>query len=273
MLNFQPFPALENADDDGLLAMGGDLSVNTLVSAYAQGVFPWFNPGQPILWWSPDPRLVLYPEQVKVSRSLKKSLRNKFTVTCNQAFEQVISGCALRGQAHSDEPTWITDSMYEAYFSLHQQHYAHSIEVWHGESLVGGLYGVCLGKVFFGESMFSRMPDASKTALVYLCQHLINQQFKLIDCQVASDHLLSLGAVEIPRNEFVNSLVNIDINQASPDFADHFPLDVKSLRNLWFNRVRITNSNLASVLVRLRKGTDKITNKATRKVTDKGKIT
>lgn len=237
MLSFQPFPSLDNADDDGLLAMGGDLSVNTLVSAYAQGVFPWFNEGQPILWWSPDPRLVLYPTHVKVSRSLKKSMSNKFTVTCNQAFEQVIQGCALRGQSpehahNSKEATWITQAMHEAYIELHKQHYAHSVEVWQDQQLVGGLYGVCLDKVFFGESMFSRKADASKTALVYLCQHLANHNFELIDCQVASDHLFSLGAVEISRDDFVKSLNNIDINQEKSDFSANFPTSVKQLNKL-----------------------------------------
>jgi len=225
MIEFQPFPDLHHADHDGLLAMGGDLSVDTLVSAYAQGIFPWFNEGQPILWWSPNPRLVLYPDQIKISRSLRKNIKNKYQVTCNQAFDKVIHACALRGheEASSQESTWITQEMHQAYIKLHKAGYAHSIETWHQNELIGGLYGVCLGQVFFGESMFSRKPDASKTALAYLCEHLKNKHFRLIDCQVASDHLFSLGAVEISRNEFLAALVDININEPSPDFGDVFP--------------------------------------------------
>ncbi len=237
MITLQPFPALEHADEDGLLAMGGDLSVTTLVSAYSQGIFPWFNAGQPILWWSPDPRLVLYPQAVNVSRSLKKSIRNKFTVSCNQAFAQVIQGCALRGQTtqpdRDPEHTWITREMHRAYLDLHQSGYAHSVEVWHHGELVGGLYGVCLGKVFFGESMYSSQSDASKAALVFLCQHLINLDFKLIDCQVASPHLFSLGAIEIPRDKFVDALTDIDINVANAGFGDKFPQYYTDLNSLF----------------------------------------
>lgn len=227
MINFQPFPELSNADEDGLLAMGGDLSVSTLVSAYAQGIFPWFNEGQPILWWSPDPRLVLYPDQLKVSRSLKKSIRNKFTVSCNKAFTDVINGCALRGQANSkpieNEATWITEDMHRAYVELFAKGYAHSIEVWLDDRLVGGLYGVSLGNVFFGESMFSSERDASKVALTYLCQHMKNLNHQLIDCQVASEHLFSLGAIEISRNDFLETLVDINIESPNKDFANEFP--------------------------------------------------
>ncbi len=243
MIQFTAFPELHNADQDGLLAMGGDLSVNTLVSAYSQGIFPWFNEGQPILWWAPDPRLVLYPNQFKISRSLKRNIKNKYDVTCNRAFSEIISGCALRGgpeinateldaldnspNTHLDdepqETTWITKAMHQAYIELHNTGYAHSIETWQDGELVGGLYGVCLGKVFFGESMFSRKPDASKAALAYLCQHLANQEFKLIDCQVASEHLFSLGAIEIPRSEFIAALNDIDINQPNLGFSKNFP--------------------------------------------------
>ncbi|MBX2849409.1 MAG: leucyl/phenylalanyl-tRNA--protein transferase [Acidiferrobacterales bacterium] len=234
MIAFQPFPSLDNADEDGLLAMGGDLSLNTLVSAYAQGVFPWFNEGQPILWWSPDPRLVLYPDEVKISRSLKKNLKNKYQVTCDRVFKHVVKGCALRGSTPNSVPegTWITEQMYEAYVDLHNAGYAHSIETWNNDQLVGGLYGVCLGDVFFGESMFSLEVDASKVALVYLCQHLLNKNFQLIDCQVASDHLFTLGAREIPRKAFTDSLVNINIHQSTSNFADDFPTEVKGLHSL-----------------------------------------
>ncbi len=241
MLRFQPFPALSQADDQGLLAMGGDLSVNTLVSAYAQGVFPWFNEGQPILWWSPDPRLVLIPNEIRISRSLRKSIKNKFTISCNRAFEQVITGCALRGNAgqndtqghrQSGEATWITQDMHDAYIELHKLGYAHSVEVWSKGELVGGLYGVCLGRVFFGESMFSSQTDASKAALVYLCNHLHEKGFTLIDCQVASDHLLTLGAKEISRNEFVAALVDINIHEKNADFATAFPCEFDDLKSL-----------------------------------------
>lgn len=243
MINFQQFPSLDNTDDDGLLAMGGNLSIDTLVSAYAQGIFPWFNNDQPILWWSPDPRLVLYPNQIKLSRSLKKSIKRKFNVTCNQAFEDVMHGCALRGAEReadqnnvSDDgidqnttDTWITKDMHKAYSELHHAGYAHSIETWQNNKLVGGLYGVCLGNVFFGESMFSRESDASKTALVYLCQHLLNQDFRLIDCQVASEHLFSLGAKEIPRSEFIQELNGINVNETSQFVAHEFPNCVDDL--------------------------------------------
>jgi len=225
-IQYVHFPSLNNASDDGLLAMGGNLSLDTLISAYQQGIFPWFNKDQPILWWSPDPRLVLYPEQVNVSRSLKKRLRKKqYTVSCDEAFDDVIKGCSIRGldkPLDSQADTWITSSMLDAYSDLHQSNYAHSIEVWQGEHLAGGLYGIVLGKVFFGESMFSNQTDASKVALVALCKWLLKNQFSMIDCQIASDHLFSMGAVEIPRSDFVAHLDNIDINQNSANFSTGF---------------------------------------------------
>lgn len=226
MVNFVSFPDVSNTNEDGLLAMGGDLSLDTLVSAYAQGIFPWFNDDQPILWWSPDPRLVLYPNQVKVSRSMRKLIRQKrFSVTANRAFEKVIKGCALRG---SEKPfvasadTWITQSMHQAYMSLHKNGYAHSLEVWQGSQLVGGLYGVALGSVFFGESMFSTANDASKLALVTLCHWLKESDFSLIDCQVASEHLFSMGAEEIPRSKFLQHLAEINIEQSNHEFSTGF---------------------------------------------------
>ena len=214
MVNYVSFPNVNTSNSEGLLAAGGDLSVDTLLSAYTQGIFPWFNDDQPILWWSPDPRLVLPPQEVKISRSLKKIIRQKqFRITINTVFEEVIQGCALRGASSKDQATqdtWITDSMNQAYVELHRQNYAHSIEVWQGEDLVGGLYGLALGSVFFGESMFSRKSNASKVALVGLCQHLINHHIKIIDCQVASDHLFSMGAKEIPREQFLQHLTQIN---------------------------------------------------------------
>lgn len=234
MVNLVSFPAVSNANEDGLLAMGGDLSLDTLVSAYAQGIFPWFNDDQPILWWSPDPRLVIFPNEVKVSRSMRKLIRQRrYTLSADRAFKRVIEGCALRGDSKPFAPkpdTWITQSMHQAYLHLHKQGYAHSIEVWQDQKLVGGLYGVVLGRVFFGESMFSSATDASKLALIGLCEWLQQKQFELIDCQVASDHLLSMGAREISRQTFMGFLNDIDITQAQNDFS------------LGFEHLRIENA-------------------------------
>jgi len=217
MFNYVAFPDIENTNADGLLAAGGDLSVDTLISAYSQGIFPWFNDDQPILWWSPDPRLVLFPQDIKVSKSLCKTIRqNRFELRSNTAFEQILKGCALRGadsKSTAIEETWITQSMHDAYLTLHNQGYAHSIEVWQNQQLVGGLYGLALGPVFFGESMFSKVSNASKVALVGLCEHLINKGIDIVDCQVASDHLFTMGAVEIPRSLFMQFLESINLSQ------------------------------------------------------------
>jgi leucyl/phenylalanyl-tRNA--protein transferase len=199
-----PFPDVEHAlkDPNGLLAIGGDLSPARLLRAYRHGIFPWYSDDQPILWWSPDPRTVLYPEHLKVSRSLRRTLKKKiFAVTADSAFRRVIECCA--------EPrvdgggTWLTGEMIEAYCRLHTMGHAHSIETWYQGKLVGGLYGLSLGKVFFGESMFSRRSDASKVAFVHLVEHLQTWGYELIDCQVASAHLSSLGAEAIPRRDFI----------------------------------------------------------------------
>lgn len=203
--NLEPFPPVEQADDDGLLAIGGDLSSERLISAYSQGIFPWFEEGQPILWWSPNPRCVLYPDDFIERRSLRKSIRQKkFTLSFDQVFEQVIEACAAPRDGQPG--TWITDGMRNAYCRLYEQGIAHSVEVWQGEQLVGGLYGVALGNMFYGESMFSRVSDASKYALKSLCEYLHQQGFELIDCQVESQHLLSLGAENIPRSVFVETM-------------------------------------------------------------------
>jgi leucyl/phenylalanyl-tRNA--protein transferase len=203
----QPFPPLDRAltEPDGLLAAGGNLSPRRLLRAYRLGIFPWYSPGQPILWWSPDPRLVLFPETVKVSRSLRKTLRKGlFTVTADTAFASVIAACAApRGE---DPGTWITPEMNRAYIRLHQLGHAHSIETWHEDKLVGGLYGVAVGRVFYGESMFSIVSDASKVALAALAAQLWRWQFTLIDCQVHTEHLTRMGAVEIPRATFLQLL-------------------------------------------------------------------
>lgn len=203
----QPFPPLRNAlrDPNGLLAVGGCLSNERLINAYRHGVFPWFSGDEPILWWSPNPRLVLFPENLKISKRLAKTLRqNKFDVTVNQAFDLVISKCAeLRANT---EGTWISDDIQRAYSKLHRKGIAHSFEAWHDGELVGGLYGVALGKVFFGESMFHTVSDASKVAFTHCVQHLQTLGFQLIDCQVHSEHLVSLGAEEISRPDFSHLL-------------------------------------------------------------------
>jgi leucyl/phenylalanyl-tRNA--protein transferase len=197
------FPPVETALDDpnGLLAFGGDLRPGRLLAAYRQGIFPWYDDNQPILWWSPDPRAVLLPDQIHISRSLRKSLRRStLRVSMDRDFDGVIAGCAARSS------TWITREMREAYRQLHRLGHAHSVEVWSGDQLVGGLYGIAIGQVFFGESMFSRVSDASKIALVHLCRQLQQWQFRLIDCQVGNDHTRSLGASAIPRRKFIQLL-------------------------------------------------------------------
>lgn len=199
----EKFPPVDQAEQepDGLLAVGGDLSTTRLLNAYRSGIFPWYNDDQPILWWSPDPRTVLYPTQFKSSRSLRKDIRNsELRVTTDQAFEDVITSCAAPRQRQSE--TWITQEMHQAYIELFHQGDAHSVEVWEEDKLVGGLYGVAIGRVFFGESMFSRRNNASKIALLNLCEKLVKWGYELIDCQVYSEHLSSLGAQEIPRYEF-----------------------------------------------------------------------
>ena len=201
------FPEVSSAlrDPNGLLAIGGDLSPERLVNAYQHGIFPWFNAGQPILWWSPDPRCVLLPDKLKISRSLKKILqKNKFSVTFNQSFRQILEACAAPRKGI--EETWITREMMDAYLELHQSGYAHSVECWHEGELAGGLYGVAIDQIFFGESMFSRESNASKVALVHLVQQVKKQKFRLIDCQVHSHHLQNLGAEPMPRDMYINIL-------------------------------------------------------------------
>lgn len=199
----QPFPPLYKALDEpnGLLALGGCLSTERLLNAYRNGIFPWYNPGEPLLWWSPDPRLVLFPDCVNISRSLAKTLRKGlFTVTFDRAFDQVMACCAEPRQASSG--TWITDEMMQAYQDLHHQGLAHSVETWFEGELAGGLYGVAIGQVFFGESMFHKRTDASKVAFVTLARQLKQWNYRLVDCQVHTQHLLSLGAEEIARTDF-----------------------------------------------------------------------
>lgn len=199
------FPPCHHADPDGLLAVGGDLSPDRLLLAYRQGIFPWYGMDTPILWWSPDPRLVLFPDELKIPRSLLRVLRKKrFQVTVDRAFPAVIAGCS--SVERKEAGTWIVPEMIGAYVRLHELGYAHSVESWQDGRLVGGLYGIALGRAFFGESMFSRTPDASKVALVHLVGLLARRRFEVIDCQVTTSHLKRFGAREIPRREFLSRL-------------------------------------------------------------------
>jgi leucyl/phenylalanyl-tRNA--protein transferase len=199
------FPPLEKAqtEPNGLLAIGGDLSEKRLLHAYRHGIFPWYSIGEPILWWSPNPRMVMFPSEFHASKSLKKAIRKQnFFFSVDNAFLDVIKACA---EPRSDSTeTWITREMIIAYNNLHQAGHAHSIEIWSEKKLVGGLYGIAIGAVFYGESMFSRMDNASKAAYLVLCKLLSAYGFDIIDCQVYSEHLESLGAREIPRNEFAS---------------------------------------------------------------------
>ncbi|MDX2423410.1 MAG: leucyl/phenylalanyl-tRNA--protein transferase [Amphritea sp.] len=201
--NSTEFPPISQALDDpnGLLAAGGDLSAERLIAAYRQGIFPWFNPGEPILWWSPDPRCTLVPEQVHISRSLRKAIRHTtFEMTFDQAFSDVIKACAAP-RSYSED-TWISTPMQNAYTELHQRGVAHSVELWQDGQLTGGLYGIAIGRLFFGESMFSRSTNSSKIAFAYFAKQLQKWGYALIDCQVENNHLTSLGAQCIPRIEF-----------------------------------------------------------------------
>ena len=200
------FPPPDYADPDGLLAVGGDLSPERLLLAYSMGIFPWYGEETPILWWSPHPRLVLFPDELKVSRSLQRVIRKgTFQMTMDSAFPDVIAECA-QVRARNREGTWIVPEMSAAYCGLHELGYAHSVETWHQGELVGGLYGVALGHVFYGESMFTKRSDASKVALAHLVHLLRGWHFEMIDCQLTTRHLLSLGAREIPRREFLRLL-------------------------------------------------------------------
>jgi leucyl/phenylalanyl-tRNA--protein transferase len=201
------FPDVQLADENGMLAIGGDLSVKRLTLAYKSGIFPWFNQGEPIIWYSPNPRMVLFPSELKISKSMKQVLRKKeFKVTFNQNFEQVIFNCKHIFRAADQGQTWITDEMQKAYVNLHKKGIAKSVEVWQNNELVGGLYGIDLGTIFCGESMFSKVSNASKLAFIYLVRKLETENYKLIDCQVYNNHLASLGAREIPREEFLKYL-------------------------------------------------------------------
>ncbi|MCD4675566.1 MAG: leucyl/phenylalanyl-tRNA--protein transferase [Desulfobacula sp.] len=213
------FPPAWLARSDGLLCIGGDLSSKRLLLAYKNGIFPWFSKDEPFLWWSPDPRLVLFPKNVNISKSLNKKIKKNFlTITVDNAFEQTIRSCA-KPRKNEHEGTWLVDEMIDSYIKLHSMGYAHSIETWKKNKLVGGLYGVCLGGSFFGESMFSFESDASKIALVALANHLKKYSFDLIDCQVTTTHLLSMGACEISRNSFLD-IINESVKR-------------KDIKNIW----------------------------------------
>lgn len=211
------FPPVELASRDGLLAVGGDLSVERLIEAYKNGIFPWYNEGQPILWWSPDPRAVLFPAELRVSRSLRKTARSgKFRVTLDRCFADVMRACAGPRRQQPDGGTWITPAMLAAYCELAERGYAHSVETWEGDRLVGGLYGVALGSAFFGESMFSRVSDASKVALLYAVRQLERWGYTIIDCQLPSPHLQRLGSRSIPRARYLALLKNALVQSGHP---------------------------------------------------------
>lgn len=200
------FPDPNQAEKDGLVAVGGNLSPEFLLAAYTKGIFPWFNDGEPILWWSPDPRMVLFPPNFKQSASLKQSIRNRgYKVMTDKNFRQVITSCS-KTERKGQKGTWITDDMIEAYVRLHEIGYAHSFETYHDNRLIGGLYGISLGKAFFGESMFFLERDASKVALFYLNELMLKWDFHFIDVQQSTTHLRSLGAKDIPRNVFLEML-------------------------------------------------------------------
>ncbi|MCK8602832.1 leucyl/phenylalanyl-tRNA--protein transferase [Desulfoferrobacter suflitae] len=211
------FPPCHYAEPDGLLAIGGDLSPERLLLAYRLGIFPWYSEHTPILWWSPDPRLVLFPHELRISKSLQRVIKkNLFTVTVDRSFGQVIQRCAEIRRTQG-EGTWILPDMIDAYCRLHRLGFAHSIESWMEGELVGGLYGVAIGRVFFGESMFTQRTDASKVAFVHLVRMLQRSEYQLIDCQISTHHLKNFGAREIPRTEFLNRLAAAIKNPVSPD--------------------------------------------------------
>lgn len=207
------FPPPHLADDNGLLAVGGDLTAQRLLLAYKMGIFPWYSEEDPLLWWSPDPRLVIFPSKIKMSRSLKKTIRKeRFKITLNRAFDEVIRSCA-EVRIENGEETWIVDDMQKAYRMLHKMGFAHSVEAWMDGELAGGLYGVSIGRSFFGESMFSKVSDASKVAFAKFAGFLEKNSFDIIDCQVRTDHLISLGAEEISRKRFLD-IIEISVQKS-----------------------------------------------------------
>jgi leucyl/phenylalanyl-tRNA---protein transferase len=197
------FPPAKYSDEKGIVAIGGDLSPERLLNAYRQGIFPWYSEGEPILWWSPDPRFVLFPDDIRISKSMRQVInRETFEISYDRAFSDVIMGC--RKPRNSQDGTWITDEMIEGYTGLHERGYAHSVEAWHEGKLAGGLYGISLGRCFFGESMYADVSNASKAAFITLTKKLSGLGFTIIDCQVYTEHLKNLGAKSIPRKRFLN---------------------------------------------------------------------
>jgi leucyl/phenylalanyl-tRNA--protein transferase len=233
------FPPPRLASREGLLAIGGDLSAERLLLAYRTGIFPWFSDDEPILWWSPDPRLVLYPREFHLARSLEKTIRRgDFATTMDRAFEQVIRECG-RVRCEMGEGTWIVPEMVEAYCELHRSGFAHSVEAWQGERLAGGLYGVSLGNCFFGESMFARVSNASKVALAALVAYLRAEGFGLIDCQVTTGHLQRMGAREIPRRLYLEEL---DVHLQTPTRQGKWNLPAGVLTE-WLPRPRVSRKH------------------------------
>lgn len=223
-----PPPELALREPNGLLCAGGDLSPQRLLAAYRAGIFPWFSAGDPLLWWSPDPRMVLFPHEFRISRSLRRTLRSgRFEVRLDTAFADVIGACAETPRPGQDG-TWITQAMQDAYRRLFELGFAHSVETWLDDQLVGGLYGIAIGRMFYGESMFSRQSDASKVATAHLARHLAAKGFGMIDCQMNTPHLASLGAREIPRSEFLDALRALTAAPAAPG---RWPAD--AARQLW----------------------------------------
>lgn len=225
------FPPVSSAvsEPEGLLAAGSDLSIDRLLYAYANGIFPWYEEGQPVLWWSPDPRCVFRPGDYRVSRRMRREIiKSGLTIRVNTAFSDVIRACA--GARKLQQGTWITAAIVSAFETLHRRKWAHSIEVWDADVLVGGLYGLCIGKVFFGESMFSARPNTSKMALLYLANQMIDGHLELLDCQVASQHLCSLGARVIPRIDFIEHLDTLCV-PAHPRYNwSNTPISASTLR-------------------------------------------
>jgi leucyl/phenylalanyl-tRNA--protein transferase len=208
------FPPPELAEESGLLAVGGDLCEERLLLAYSMGIFPWYSDNDPILWWSPDPRLVLFPDDLRITRSLNQTIhKGTFKVTMDTAFETVIKACATV-HGNDDGDTWITEDMIDAYVGLYKSGYAHSVESWYNGKLVGGLYGISFGSAFFGESMFTKKSNASKVAFALLVQQLSKWNYTLIDCQITTAHLKSFGAIEISRSEFLEKL-QLSLNNAA----------------------------------------------------------